>query len=245
MSAEGQSSGGLWARSILFAAWMYGSLAVMGLALAPAAAVSRDAAYWAMKAYCRQLFWVLWVLCGLRVEIRGEIPQGEAVVAAKHHSFLDVMMLMRWLPRPKFVMKRSLIWMPVVGLYALRIGAAPIDREAGGRAVRDMERRLEGERSEAGQVVIYPEGTRTAPGTTARYRRGVARISRSFCAPCVPTATNAGFFWSKSGILRRPGVAVVEFLEPIAPPGTAADDAAFMQELQGRIEDASARLAVS
>ena len=233
---------GLWGRSLLFTLWFYLSLAAMGLVFAPAAAMSRDAAYWAMKAYCRQIFWVLERLCGVRVEVRGAIPQGEAIIASKHHSFLDVMMMMRFAPRPKFVMKRSLIWTPIVGLYALRIGAAPIDREAGGRAVRDMERRLGAERGEAGQVVIYPEGTRTPPGARLRYRRGVARLARRFQTPCVPAATNAGLFWPKSGLLRHPGVAVVAFLEPLAAPDAAREDAAFMARLEQRIEDASARL---
>ncbi len=230
------------ARAALFAVWAGASLLVMGLFFAPAAAVSRAAAYWAMTAYCRQLFWMMARLCGVRVEIRGAAPTGAAVVAAKHHSYLDVMMMMRFLDRPRFVMKRSLVWMPVVGLYALRIGAAPIDRAKGGRALRRLERRFGAARAEAAQIVIYPEGSRVAPGNRLPYRRGAARLARSFGLPCVPAATNAGVFWPKSGLIARQGVAVVEFLEPLAPPKDAADAGAFMAALEDVVETASGAL---
>lgn len=229
-------------RAILFAGYAGGSLVVLGLLFAPAAALSRDAAYWAMTTYCRQLFWVMERLCGVRVEMRGPKPTAAAVVAAKHHSYLDVMMLMRFLDRPKFVMKRSLVWMPIVGLYALRIGAAPIDRRAGARAIREMERKLDRDRFDEGQIVIFPEGSRVPPGERRRYRRGGAYIARVLGLRCTPVATNAGLFWPRSGLLRRQGVAVIEFLEPLEPPGHAAESDAFISALETCVEAASARL---
>lgn len=226
-------------RSLLFDLWLYSSMAVMGVAFAPAAAVSRNLAYWAMRAYCRQALWMLERICGLRVERRGKLPVGEVLVAAKHQSFLDILVLMRDLPRPKFVMKRSLVWAPVLGLYALRIGAAPIDRDRGTSSLRKMRSRLSGQRSEAGQIVIYPQGTRVAPGAAARYRRGVFGLYREYGLQCAPVATNAGMFWGRRSLLRRPGVAVVEFLEAI-PSGMKADP--FMTLLEQRIETASDKL---
>ncbi|MBX2853891.1 MAG: 1-acyl-sn-glycerol-3-phosphate acyltransferase [Rhodobacteraceae bacterium] len=226
-------------RSMLFDLWLYSSMAVMGVVFAPAAAVSRNAAYWAMRVYCRQALWMLDRLCGLRVERRGKLPVGEVLVAAKHQSFLDILVLMRDLPRPKFVMKRSLVWAPVLGLYALRIGAAPVDRDRGTASLRKMRSRLSDQRSEAGQIVIYPQGTRVAPGAEVRYRRGVFGLYREYGVLCAPVATNAGVFWGRRSVVRRPGVAVVEFLEPI-PSGMKADP--FMALLEERIETASAKL---
>jgi 1-acyl-sn-glycerol-3-phosphate acyltransferase len=89
---------------------------------------------------------------------------------------------------------------------------------------------------EPGQLVIYPQGTRSPPGTKMPYKVGTAVLYEQLGQPCYPVATNAGVFWPRRGLYRRPGVAVVEFLEPIAP-GMARD--AFVAELERRIEGAS------
>ena len=115
-------------RSLVFDALLYGLMAVMGILGAPLALWSVDGAYAVVKAYCRTVFWLLRVICGLKVEIRGEVPVGEVLVAAKHQSFLDIMMIALALPRAKFIMKKELKWAPVLGLYALRIGSTPVAR---------------------------------------------------------------------------------------------------------------------
>ncbi|MEO1330921.1 MAG: lysophospholipid acyltransferase family protein [Pseudomonadota bacterium] len=227
-------------RSGLYQLWFYASMLVMGLAFAPAAAVSRPAAVWAMKAFCVQALWVLERLCGLRVEIRGPVPDGPAVIAAKHQSFLDVVILMRTLPEPRFVMKRSLLWAPILGLYALRIGAVAIDREQGAAALRALKRRLGAERS--AQIVIYPQGTRTPPDATTAdypYKGGAALLARASGLPTIPVATNAGLFWGRASLLRRPGVAVLEFL-PALEAGLPTRG--YLAALETAIEPAADRL---
>lgn len=233
---------GLLLRSLAFDLWLYGSMAVMGIVLAPAAALSRSAAYWAMRVYCAQALWMLRRICGLRVAIRGPVPTGAVLIAAKHQSFLDVIILMRTLPRPKFVMKRSLIYAPILGLYALRIGAAPIQRARGASAIRSMRRRIGAQAAEAGQTVIYPQGTRVAPETPvedAPYRRGIGALYRDAGVPCTPVATNAGLFWGRNSLMRRPGLAVVSFL-PEIPAGLPTKD--FMARIETEIETAAAAL---
>ena len=79
------------------------------------------------------MLWLLAAICGLRVEVRGAVPTGEVIVAAKHQSFLDILILVRALPRPKFIMKKELSWAPILGLYALRIGSTPVNRGASRR----------------------------------------------------------------------------------------------------------------
>lgn len=224
-------------RSLVFDAWLYVSMLVMGVVLAPVAIASRDGAIWAMKLYCRQALWMLNAICGLKTEIRGAPPVAAAVVAAKHQSFLDVMMMMLVLERPRFVMKRQLAYAPVFGLYALRIGAEPIDRSRGGAAIRRLKR-LTRNAADA-QLVIYPQGTRLPPDAIAPYRRGVAVVYGAMNAPCHPVATNAGVFWSRRSLYRRPGLAVLEFLAPIGPGLATAE---FMATLENRVEDASSAL---
>ena len=94
-------------RSLVMDLLMYLMLPVIGLLYAPRALWSVDGAYAGIKAYCRVVFWLLRVICGLRVEIRGTVPQGDVIVCSKHQSFLDIMMLAEALPRAKFIMKKS------------------------------------------------------------------------------------------------------------------------------------------
>ena len=225
-------------RSLVFDALLYGLMAVMGLLGAPLALWSVDGAYAVVKANCRTVFWLLRVICGLKVEIRGEVPVGEVLVAAKHQSFLDIMMIALALPRAKFIMKKELKWAPVLGLYALRIGSTPVARGERSKAMKDMVEHA-GRATEPRQLVIYPQGTRVAPGARPPFKVGAGVLYNRLGTACVPAATNAGVFWGRRSWYRRPGTAVVEFLEPIGPGMPVP---AFMAEIEGRIEAASDRL---
>jgi 1-acyl-sn-glycerol-3-phosphate acyltransferase len=227
-------------RSLVFDALLYGLMAVMGVLGAPLALWSVDGAYWVIKAYCRTVFWLLRVLCGLKVEIRGKVPQSEVLVASKHQSFLDIMMIALALPRAKFVMKKELRWTPFLGLYALRIGSTPVARGERSKAMKAMVEHA-GRATEPRQLVIYPQGTRVAPGARPPFKIGAAVLYDRLGTDCVPAATNAGVFWGRRSPYRRPGTAVVEFLEPV-PPGLAIP--AFMALIEDRIETASDRLMV-
>ncbi|MEL6793431.1 MAG: 1-acyl-sn-glycerol-3-phosphate acyltransferase, partial [Pseudomonadota bacterium] len=147
-------------RSLIFQVWMYGLMAILGVVFAPLAIWSRDGAYFAISIYLRLVFWGLQAICGLTAETRGEIPEGDVLIAAKHQSFLDVLILVRDLPAAKFVMKRSLVWAPILGFYALRIGASPVTRGKGAASVEEMVEEAEKRRALSGQLVIYPQGTR-------------------------------------------------------------------------------------
>ncbi len=195
---------------------------------------------WTMKSYVRIAFWLLRMLCGTRCELRGEVPHHRCIVAAKHQSFLDVMMMMLWVPEPRFIMKRSVMYVPVLGLYAIRLGCIPIDRGKRGEAMRSI---LEGSRkgrAATGQIIIFPQGTRTAPGSDVPYKGGVAKLYAQSGLPLALAAVNTGWFWPRMGLRRSPGVAVAEFFGTIAPGKTSEE--AFT-ELRSRIEQASDRLA--
>jgi len=211
----------------------------MGLVFALPAALSRDGALLGVHTYCRWVRWSLRWMTGLRTEVRGTAPEGEVLLAAKHQSFLDIILIVSALPRPRFIMKAELVRAPVLGLYALRIGCIPVHRGQRGQAIKKMKADVEAGRRRPGQLVIYPQGTRIAPGVKAPYKVGTAVLYDQLGAPCVPAAANVGLFWPKRGILRKPGLAVVEFLEPI-PPGLS--HAQFMARLEQAVETASDRL---
>ncbi|MEM8789849.1 MAG: 1-acyl-sn-glycerol-3-phosphate acyltransferase [Pseudomonadota bacterium] len=224
-------------RSLLYDALIYTLMAVMGILCAPLAALSRDWTYAIVRTYCGMVLWLLRVLCGIRVEVRGPIPQGEVLVASKHQSFLDILIHSRHLPRPRFIMKREMLWMPVIGIYGLRMGSTPVHRGRRGAAVRQMVRGAEQQvRPDPGQLIIYPQGTRLAPGIRAPYKVGAGILYDRLGVDCVPAATNAGVLWGRKSLRRIPGLAVVEYL-PTIPAGLP--QAEFMARLENSVETAS------
>lgn len=226
-------------RSLLFDALMYGLILVMGVAFAPMALWSVAGAHRAVKIYARSVLWLLEAICGLRTEVRGTVPTGEVILAAKHQSFLDILILVKVLPRPNFIMKRELRWAPIFGLYAMRIGSTPVNRGARSKAMKDMVARVGVAGPEPRQLVIYPQGTRVLPGAWLPYKIGAGVLYDRLGHVCVPTATNVGVFWSRRSPYRKPGLAVVEFLEPIAP---GLPIPVFMARIEAVVESESNRL---
>ena len=226
-------------RSLVFNTYMYGWMAVLGIAMAPWALFSAQGARRTCWLYAHHVLQVLPRLTGIRPEVRGPLPSGGALVAAKHQSFLDILMIYEALPRPFFIMKAILRFAPFLGQYALRLGCIPVRRGRRAEAIREMLAEVRSGRRADGQLVIYPQGTRVAPGARLPYKVGTFALYEQLGQPCVPVAANVGVFWPRRGVLRHPGRAVVEFGEPI-PPGL--DRAAFMTLLEERIEGASNRL---
>lgn len=223
-------------RSVIFIAQMYIAMPIIGLGFAPWAMFSRRGAYAACKTYSRYVFWTARWMVGMRCEVRGTVPQGEALIAAKHQSFLDIMMIFTALPAAKFIMKKEILMTPIIGQYARRLGCVAVDRGKRGAAIDKMVSDVNAGRAEPGQLIIYSQGTRVAPGAKMPYKVGTAVLYDQLGQPCVPVATNVGVLWPKRGMLRKPGVAVVEFL-PAIEPGQTRD--AFMTTLETMVEEKS------
>ena len=225
-----------WILSLIFLGQMYLMMAVVAVVFAIPALISRKAAFAAVHFYCAWVRMTARVLVGLRSEVRGTVPQGAVLIASKHQSFFDIIMLCSALPAPKFVMKKELIWAPFLGQYALRIGCIPVDRGKRGAAIAAMKAAAARGAARPGQLVIYPQGTRVAPGVSLPYKVGAGVLYHHLGQTCVPVATNVGIFWPKGGILRKPGLAVIEFLPPIAPGQPVGD---FMATIEASVETAS------
>lgn len=226
-------------RSLIFNATMYLAMFVYAVVFLPLALFSSDWAVRACHEWCRFVIWTAGWMLGLKTEVRGTPPTGEAVVAAKHQSFFDIIVIYYALPRAKFIMKRELMYAPILGQYALRIGCVPVNRGKRGQAIKQMKADVEKGRARPGQLVIYPQGTRVAPDAKKPYKVGTGLLYEQLGQPCVPVGTNIGHFWPKRGVTRKPGLAVVEFLEPIEP-GLRVPE--FMQRLETAVETSSDRL---
>ncbi len=225
--------------SVIFIAQMYLAMFVLALFWTPFVLFRKDAAFDAVHSYCHWVRASAAFLVGLRSEIRGEVPQDEVIVAAKHQSFFDIILIVSVLPRPKFIMKKELLWAPIVGWYARRIGCVPVDRGKRSEAMKKMVADVKSGATEPGQLIIYPQGTRVAAGATKPYKAGVGVLYTELGQDCVPAATNVGVFWPRHGVLRKPGLAVVEFLPRIRAGRSVGT---FMREIEPVVESASDRL---
>lgn len=229
-----------WFRSLIFVVQMYLAMVVYAAVFVLPAALSRDWAWRGVHAYCGWVRMTARLIVGIRTEIRGTVPQDPVLIAAKHQSFLDIILICSAVPRPKFIMKRELIFAPILGWFALRIGCIPVNRGKKGAAIASMQQQVKaGAEVAPGQLIIYPQGTRVAPGVQMPYKVGVGTLYATMGQVCVPAATNVGLFWPRKGILRKPGLAVVAFLDPIAP-GLPIDT--FMSQIRAVIEPASDQL---
>ena len=228
-----------WVRSLIFNLSMYLAMAVIGIVFAPFVIFSAKAAMRGCHLYCVYVIWTARWMIGLKIEYRGTPPTKECMIAAKHQSFLDVLAVFGAVPRGKFIMKRILMYAPVLGQFGLRIGCIPVDRGKRGAAIVKMLADVKNGTAHPGQLIIYPQGTRVAPGKVMKYKKGTGALYQQMDQPCVPVALNIGVFWPKRGVYRKPGTAVVEFLEEI-PPGLPP--AEFMALLEERIETASDKL---
>ncbi|MDF1669692.1 MAG: lysophospholipid acyltransferase family protein [Roseovarius sp.] len=228
-----------WVRSLIFVGQMYFMMLVLGLIFFPWAVFSRKGALTACQTYCRWVCWTAGWMVGLKTEVRGTPPTDEVMIAAKHQSFLDIIMIFGAVPAGKFIMKRELLYAPVLGQYGLRIGCIPVDRGKRSQAVKKMVADVARGTAHAGQLIIYPQGTRIAPGVKAPYKVGTSVLYTELGQDCVPVSTNVGVFWPRHGIYRKPGLAVVEFL-PRIKAGLPKEE--FMARLEGEVETASNQL---
>ncbi len=191
------------------------------------------------RLWCQGTLTLARSICGLGYEVRGRVPDPPVIVASKHQSAWDTFIFPILLGNPAYVLKRELLWIPLLGLCLWRAGHIAVDRKGGGPALRRMLHRARAVAAEGRSIVIYPEGTRTAPGSRRPYHPGVLALYTQLKLPIVPVALNSGLYWGRRSFLKRPGRIVIEFLEPIQP-GT--DRRRLLSELERRIETASDRL---
>jgi 1-acyl-sn-glycerol-3-phosphate acyltransferase len=224
-------------RSALFLLWFLAVTTLLSLVFLPVLLLPRAATVWLARLWSRATFWGLKIFAGIDWEIRGEVPRGAVLVAAKHMSMWDTMALYLALDAPATVLKRELLRIPFYGWFLWKATAIAIDRRGGARSLRKMAVAARSVLAEGRPILIFPEGTRKKPGAAPDYKPGVAGLYSMLDVPCVPVALNSGVYWT--GFRKRPGTIVLEFLEPIAP-GLARG--AFMTLLEQRIEGATAAL---
>jgi len=228
-------------RSILFAIAFYATTVAMLLGLSWMLLAPRSWAMAAAKAHASTSLWLQRVIVGTDFIVRGQekLPPGAALIAAKHQSAWDTIVLVALLRDPALVMKQELKRIPIYGWFAARVEMIFVRRQGGPGALRRMARDAGQQAASGREVVIFPEGTRRAPGAPPDYKPGVIMLYESLGLPCFPIALNSGLYWPRRSWRRYPGTIIIEILDPI-PPGLPRKE--FSSRLQDAIEGASDRL---
>ncbi|MCC7260455.1 MAG: 1-acyl-sn-glycerol-3-phosphate acyltransferase [Alphaproteobacteria bacterium] len=223
--------------NLLFMLWTFGlALVTAPLLLLPVRFAGMVARLWA-----RVSLVLLRLTCGIRYEVRNpeRLPATPCIIASKHQSAWETIAFWALTDFPVFILKKELLSLPFFGWHLKKLGMVAIDRKAGAGALKQMIKDSKAALEKGYSLVIFPEGTRTAPGTRKPYQRGIVGLYRALNVPVAPVALNSGTCWSRNAFVKYPGTVTVEFLPPIAP-GLDAD--AFMQQLESDIESAVAQL---
>lgn len=235
----------LFARSLLFYLGMITVLLVMLPLLLLVLPFPYAIRYRFLMQWGRFNIWWLGITCALRYRVEGaeNIPAGPAIIMAKHQSAWETFALQKVFPPQTWVLKRSLLWIPIFGWGLALLYVIAIDRAAGRAALHQVVTQGMDRLKRGIWVVIFPEGTRTAPGTRRKYNIGGAVLAEKSGHPVVPVAHNAGEFWSRRSFTKRPGVITIVIGPTIQARGRRAGE--INREVEEWIEGTMLRISKS
>lgn len=189
-----------------------------------------------LSQWARCMLWWLRISCGLRFKVTGteHIPTTPSIILAKHQSAWETLALQLIFPPQVWVLKRELLWLPFFGWALALTSPIAINRAAGREALKQLVAQGKDRLAKGFWVVIFPEGTRTAPGQSGKYHIGGAWLATHTDTPVVPVAHNAGEYWPKNSMIKRPGVIHISIGKPIAASGLKPD--ALNQQVERWIE---------
>ncbi len=230
-----------WLRSASFNVGWYAGSAAIAVLGAPILLLPRRAVVAWSRLWIRFVLGWLRLTCGLTHRVTGleNLPAGPAIIASKHQSSWETMSYTLLFDDAAIVLKRELLFIPIVGWAMARAGNIAVERGEGARALRGLLRQARAKVAEGRSILIFPEGTRVAVGDERPYQVGTAALYRQLGVPVVPVALNSGLFWGRRKFIKWPGVIDVEILPPIAP-GLGREE--FMAKLRQSIEGATAKL---
>jgi 1-acyl-sn-glycerol-3-phosphate acyltransferase len=230
-------------RSAAFNLFFFGLTVLMALATLPLRALAPGRLLAYAQLWSRIVLGGLRVICGIRYELRGReyLPrEGPALIASMHQSAFDTLVWMLLVPRPAYVIKRELLRIPLIGPMLRLTGMIAVDRRAGAAALRGLLQEADRAATERRQIVIFPEGTRVAPGEVVPLQPGVAALAARTGLPVIPVATDSGRHWGRRAFRKRPGVIHIALAPPLDP---ALPRAKLMEALAREFKAGAARLA--
>ncbi len=181
-------------------------------------------------------------ILGLKLIIKGAeiLPKnGGYIIACKHQSAFDTIIFHSFIPEPIMIFKKELAYIPLIRQQLLKTGCIPVDRKGGTNAMRNMFEEAKAKLNAGKSIVIFPEGTRTAPGTTTVYNPGVFLLYEKCNVPVFPAAINSGYFWPRNSFRKKKGTITLQILPPM-PSGLKKQE--FLNELKNNIENSMLKL---
>ena len=203
-------------RSLLYAVIFYAGTVIAVIAAFPISLLGRPRLRTFVRGWSRFHGGCARYLLGIVPRIEGAIPRRPVLFAAKHQAMYETIALVAMLDDPAVVMKRELVEIPLWGWLARRYGVIAVDRDAGGAALRKLLSEARMQRAEGRSIIIFPEGTRVAPGEAPPLRPGFAGLYRALGLPVAPIAIDSGRLWPRS-FVKRPGTVTFRFGEAIPP----------------------------
>ena len=195
---------------------------ILIILLIPFSGITRShvASYWAHWS-----LFLLKVTCNLGFEVRGRenIPNHPSIILCKHQSAWETIALQVIFPPQIWVLKRELLYIPIIGWAWMALSAIPIDRSAGRESLKKLVSHGKDRLAKGLWLVIFPEGTRIAYGKRGKYHMGGALLATQTKSTVVPVAHNAGLFWRKNAFLKTPGTITLSIGKPIETAGLKAD----------------------
>ena len=215
-----------WLRSAIFmlVIWLVTPVyAIIALLTFPLPPLMR---YRIISGWAHSMLWCLRVICGIRYRVIGaeNIPAMPSIILSKHQSAWETLAFQQIFPPQVWVLKRELLWIPFLGWGLAMTSPIAINRAAGREALRQMVAQGKDRLKKGFWVVIFPEGTRMAPGKKGKYHIGGAWLACHTESTVVPVAHNAGEFWGKNSFIKKPGTITVSIGQPIATASLAPDD---------------------
>lgn len=194
-------------RSVLFNLLLWGSVIIYAPLSLLTVVLPFTVRYRIIRQWARWQVVLLKVLCRLdyRVQGREHLPTGAAIIFSKHQSAWETIVYQEIFPPQTWVLKRELIWIPFFGWALALLRPIAIDRGSGRKAIEQVVAQGRDRLQSGIWVVVFPEGTRVAPGTRRRYGIGGAVLAAETGYPVVPVAHNAGTFWPRRSFFKRPG----------------------------------------
>jgi len=175
--------------------------------------------YFALSRWTFFIVWLAKVLCGVKYEIKGleNIPDQASVVLCKHQSSWETYIVQVIFPYQAWALKRELLRIPGVGWALALTKPISINRDNPKEAIHKLVEEGKQHLASGRWLIIYPEGTRIAPGERGRYQKGGATVAHAAGAPIVPVAHNAGTYWPRRSFIKNPGTIQVVIGPPIYP----------------------------
>ena len=222
-------------RSIIFYLFIYMWTLFLGILCIPYLLLPYSCLKSVANLWISGILQLLYLICGITYEVRGveNITDQAMIVASKHQSTFETLLLFKLIKNSIFIHKKELFLIPIFGLYLKKSNMIAINRAEGPKAMRKILHEIKQKIINGYSIIIFPEGTRKKPGESPDYKTGIAGIYKESEAEVLPVTTNSGYYWPKHTFVKKPGKIIIKFLKKIP---SKLEKSEFLKKIESVIE---------